>query len=830
MIIKKDIPILYINKVEEESTKESKTLNEPDKIDFVFYWRGFTPVKSHPIDQKIISEIHKQVYNGIYLDEQLKYVGDLMWQLFPQEIQMVLKEFDLDAMSLYKRSESTLPIIIYTDVLDIPWELCITLHGKKQEIKKSYRELYDKDWLTCNWFKKYLVATQIIGVPKCMYEEVDKEREKVLLVVNTSKEFDDLGFLEMHENKDFKEEYAKLTSLIDKLTCKKGVSIELCKCPSKPEDKFKLYNKLKHCDYDLVLYLGSYKHKTKENDEEGIPVYDPQEKRLDYFDVREINITGEAQPLIFLDACRTSIQIAENEVEESDNKVKRFNLSYNLPKHFLDGRASAYIGTFQWIEPVVATAFAKNFLHSVYMRGYDLSRAMYDARIKTGKYFKEKFDETGKVFYNRFCVECSSFSLYGSNEGILVNPFRRKRDKLRILYPKMIGQYFTGFKDEIYSSSIPEISIEEKDDLEEVAQEIETSDTQFLADLSILHATELIHKYRDDKDKKLVIVGALFRLKRGADDCSLYFIKDKKLDKCRFLDHPDHLSAVSVMALSYLRKFEHFEKKGRRKVTEYKNIYSNVMNSLKDNDDEIEPFVLATVYKEKFDREIKEKGWDTKFETISLYDNFRDIIKGTKYEFSGDIPAEILVTRRKDIGQDKELFKEVFTTWAAWKKWEETGGVEDKFLSTQNVIYFFDEEDREATKKFSEFVCNELSGVLPDDVKPLKNEDFLPIRPWIENWEEFCDKQKKCLDLLVGYYKKEIEPLEQKSDSIKEKIETDELDGKLTEHIKEQLRDIELKIAKRQEKYDRFKKEIKRSMTLDELNSIYDKIKKEVTK
>lgn len=721
------VAILTINKIHDSPTI---------RADIIFDWSNFELDRKDPQwSQEIqwehssqefpegdIQAIDSTLIEGIINDKKLKGIGYRIWDLFNENIQKELEKFDLYAEEVYNKSGSLLPLIIFTNLLTIPWGLCITI---RKDLKPEEQK---------NWFRRYIVTTEIYGISNLAEKSKSERKNRVALILKPFKELDDRRMLSNYNEENFLSEYKELLELKDKIESKEEVEISLNECPKNIEDFLMIQDTLAKGEYDLILYLGSY------NYNQGIILEDPTIEKPKYFDIKKMGINKDREQCIFLDACSTSINRCK------DHKMTK--LDCKVPTYLLKQGISAFIGTIQDIQPTVAAVFAKYFLQSLFLQGRSLSRAMYDSRIQTYDYF------TNKLPNEMYKVQSSSFSLYGRNNDILLNSFMYRRKRMILIFPKMIEQYFKGFRSYIYPTSIPGIALRKKNDLQEVVDDIESTNEPFIADISILKAANLISKYRGDKEKEIVIIGGLFRLKSEYSDNTLYFINN--ISNYNLFYSTDPLSSLTAMALAYFLSrgedvYEHFKHKSSHWRMNYNDIYDNVLNSIEDNNYNINPFILATTYKKNFDDELKKRNLKSKFNQIYLYPKFLNILKENypKYMLSRDLPAEVLVTRKKDIEKDKNLYKEVFTSWAKWQVESK-----DKFLKYQNPIFFFTEEDVNSLTTFTKFIYDKLKNSFIEIKEPLnKNRDFIIVQlqkeeviPKIKKeWlEEAINEAKKC--------------------------------------------------------------------------------------
>ncbi len=684
--------------------------NNPFRVKIQFDWTDFeldpedkrfkpkdqlTENRDYSFHEKTVEEIFQVLNKGIISNDDLMIIGYNIWDLFPRNIQQSLEKFDTFADENFAKTKTPLNLIIFTDYLTIPWELCIT-RRKDLTVEQGL-----------NWFKKFIIGNEICDISNLREKaQPPKDRFKAALILKPFKEDNDTEFFSKYNEEAFWTEYESLKKLISEIEKKKDVEISVHECPKKVPDLVKIMDALARAKHDLVLYLGSY------NKRQGIVLYNPATKQPKYFSLKKVGSGSNVRQAIFLDACQTGI-------EAYKQKAKITAFSKN-PSRFLKQGTSAFIGTIQEIQPTVAVVFAKYFLKSLFLKDSSLAKSIYDARIESTNHFKNDLKD------DLYEAQAGSFSLYGQNTDILLNSFRRSREKMVMVFPSMIEDYFKGFLRDIFPSSIPGVIYDKKDSFQDVEKEILQLEKPFIADLPIVQATNLIFKNKGDPEKELVIIGGLFRLKPSFDDCSLYMSKDCP-EKSYFLC-ADPNSFVTIMGLSYLmytlpkRKRRVFEHKSSCRKMPYDAIYENMMNMLDSKDYCTEPFLLASNYKKLFDDELESKKLGI-FKKVSLFPNFLKTLK-TFYpetEPYDNIPAEVLVTRKKDLDKDRRLYEEVFSSWMAYSQSQEEKGA---FLQSQDAIIHFTEEDIEMSIALTTFVLEKLNNSFVEISGKLSREDF----------------------------------------------------------------------------------------------------------
>jgi len=754
--------------------------------------------------------IGKYLNEGIYTKERLEDVGRLIWKLFPVPIQVCLGKFDLYALEV--SSISPISLIIRADILDIPWDLCVTecpteLQNKvSEEINKSKR----KKWFESNWFLKYRTSVELFGnYKKNESENRKREKKNLLLIAKTCKE------LNNNECKDFENEYKKLIELKEKLENKERINIHIHEAPNSVHELKELERDFKEWDYDLVVYLGPYKHKKYKNDTEGMKVDNPITKDPEFIKPEIINMKN--QPLVFLDACCTAKSRFTSKKNDSD-------FSIDLMKYFISSGASAYIGTIQEIETITATVFAERLLNSIFNRASSLSKAMYDARVETYNYFSGSNMPDKEMFL----AECCSFLLCGHSDEILLDSFRYRRTELSFIYPKVAEHYFSGFNEYIYPTSIPGIEVCQEPNVEKVIERIDDIAKPFVADVSIMQAAKLISKYKGKKEEELVIIGGLFRLKKEVNDCSFYYSKNKPLKDYKIFYQEDHLSTVTIMALTYLLDkgfYENFKKKSSQKEMLYEQIYRNKINSIEEGNYDIDPFVLAAEYKSCFDKYIRERGIEDKFISVFLYKYFLNMIeeKYDNYTFFENLPAEVLITRREDVFRDNKLYIDIFSQWGKWKEEKE-----NTFLESQEIIFSFDEKDINTIINFTKFVYCELDGFFSEKEKPLERNDFYVVHSWEENEKELKESREKYLKVIYRYKRYHGYKLNKKLEDTRKQYKEAEKANKIGPGLEKKLNKDEENIVKLENFYSKYSDKINFTKTNKQIEKIRYELKEEL--
>jgi len=610
-------------------------------------------------------------------------IGAQIWRLFPPKIQEQLLQFDVFAQQINERSTSVLPLMIHTDYLSVPWELCITRRDKRKD--------------RVPWYKRFLVATQVYGLSRVDETPSRKEERKKVAVVLTP-------FNLPTEEEELSNEYDSFLKLIQHLRVDYGIDISLYERPKKDDDLYNIESVLRKGTQDLLIYIGG--HST---DKDRLPIYNPLTEKPEYFEIRNINADSPEKRAVFLDACSTAIRKRENDFVCEE------------PERFLT-RSTAYIGTIGDIPATTGIAFARALLRSLFTKGASLAEAFYEARNETFMYLGERYphDEGYKTY-------CPMFALYGRNDDILLNSFRFPRESVDFLYPQMIEPFISRFRGPIYPSSLPVLRLRKKETLEEVVDSIEHADGRFIADLSITHATQLIALCRGNPEKELLIIGGIFRLLPTPSDSTLYIFGD--LAEYSFFYSPDSLATVSIMAISYFLEQgsvgEKFISEGGHRKMKYREIYDNACNAVRIGT-RLEPFILIGSYRQRFEEILKEHDYGDKLKKIPLYSKFLSVLQSEypEFAFSHNLPAEVLVTRRKDVEQDDMMYREIFTKWIHWAKRDK-----EVILPTQEVFIALTEEDKKSLLKFSGFV----SKVLRDKLRvnyALTADDFHIVRAW----------------------------------------------------------------------------------------------------
>jgi pyrimidine deaminase RibD-like protein len=684
-------------------TTVSKT---PLKANITFDWSAF---KLHRLDSQFKLEDQKEhspnhefprneietivttLARGIADENRLRGIGYHIWSLFPANIQSALAKFDSYAERALSRSKSSLRLVIVTDILSIPWELCIT---KREGV--SYEDLL-------HWCTRYEVATEIYGISGLNEATKDKERNKVALILKPFKESDEEKLLQKYKEKSFTREYNRLLESIKEIEGKGGVNITLHECPRSLDELDEIQDTLTDGKHDLVLYLGSYDAK------EGIALYDPMTERPKYFSIKNIGTKGQPEKALFLDACSTAARL----------HGAKGNIEDEIPRRLLEKGICAYIGTIQRIHPTVAAVFARFFLKSLFLRGTSLSAAIRYAINSSEDYFRNQSPE------QRYRVQSCSFSLYGRNNEILLNSFRYRRHEVTLMFPAMVEPYFEGFPWDIFLSSVPSVVLDSKVNLGDIAGAIGSANDPFVADMSILDAAKLISENRGKPGKELVIIGGLFRLRPDGDDAALYLSGDPL--KHGYLSCESPLSFVTAMALTYFRfndeqVYNRLKHRSSCRRTGYTDICDNALTSVEDKDYDLAPFVLATTYKARFDRELAKKGIEHKFTRISLCSTFLETLQRLNYAKLHHPVAEVLVARRQHVENDRNLYREVFARWTDWKR-----DNENKFPSSHELILSLSGDDVQSTVAITKFVSEQLKDSFLGDVGVLSQKDFMML-------------------------------------------------------------------------------------------------------
>lgn len=661
-------------------------------VNITFDWRiveadyqeeRWAQAKECTFTQDTLNTIYEKLAKEPKDEQTLNAIGDQIWRLFPLDITDQFRKFDAFAEEVYKRSKSLVPLIILTDYLTIPWELCITRRPKATE--------------RVPWYKRFLVATQICGLSRPDEKTSETERKRVGIVLTPFP-------LTGEKEEGLSDEYNNLLEVMKYLERQYQVRISLYQCPEQLDELYKIEDALAQGPHDLLIYVGSRAG-------QRITLYNPTTNKPEYFEMRDISSGSNTERAIFLDACSTALKKRDGTFVSEE------------PKEFL-GRNTAYIGTIADIRMTPAIVFANYFLKSLFTRGASLAEALYEARKQADVYLGKRYPER-----EEYRIHSRLFSLYGRNDNILLNSFRYQRKRISFIYPKMVDLFISEFRSSIYPSSLPVVSLKKKDTLKDVVANIERLDGNFIADLSIAHATNLITRYRGDPDKELVIIGGIFRLLPEASDSTLYFWGD--LSDYHFFYSLDPLTTVTIMAITYFidrgEVGSKFVSKGGHRKMNYPEIYSNALNAIQ-HGAAFEPFTLIGSYRKQFEEALEKMDPEVQINRIPLYPEFLDIVqsKYSEYSFSQNLPAEVLVARRKDVEKDVMLYREIFTRWKHWARESQ-----EEILPSQEVFISLTAGDRDSLLKFTRFIAEKLTKYLNIE-GALEESDFCTIEEWGE--------------------------------------------------------------------------------------------------
>ena len=708
--------ILTINQIPGSSYKANITF---DWRSFQLRDKRFKPAeqwvqeRNHPLPKGDLETIRRTLRKGVPDKNTLDGIGFRIWDLFPTNVQECIRKFDVYADSAF----GVLAFIIFTDVLDIPFELCIT---KRKGIARSRMK---------SWSEKYDVGIEILGVSNPAETGIANRRNKLAVILTPFPDLRDKKFLQDCGEGAFSNEYDRLEKTIEEIRQRENIEIEILGCPENIDELHRIEDVLIRGKHNLVLYLGSF------HNEDEMTVYDPSTQTPKYISIKSIETEHGSERAIFLDACRTGIVGTQG----------RQGSAGMIPKHLLEKGLCAYVGTVQEIQPTVGAVFARYFLKSLCLGASSLCRSMHDARTESASYFRDSLPN------ERYRVQSSAFCLYGRNDEILLNSFTHVRPELTLIYPSLVDLYFKGFRGYIYPSSMPEVVLEKKDTLEDVYSAVESAQNPFLADLPILQAARLISKFRGKKDRELVIVGGLFRLRPEVDDSALYFAG--KLSDYDFFYCESPLSLVTAMALTHFRfrereVYDVFKCESGYRRTSYADIHQNALNCLP-RSTKMEPFLLATEHKASFENELRERHVESAFTRVGLYLPFKETLNEQRYALTSNLPAEVLVTRKIDYEADSKLYREFFERWASWQEQSKK-----TFPASHELIFQLTQSDVDTIMTLMRFVSERLQDSFLGKFDQLEQKDFrLPSSPdkrTIEEWRSDCQALvKECKGLLL---------------------------------------------------------------------------------
>jgi hypothetical protein len=600
----------------------------------------------------------------------------------------MLVEFDKFAEISHTDSTSVLPMMISTDITSIPWELCITV---RSEIPANEHK---------NWFQRYEIGTEVLGVSNGVADEEELAKIAVLLQPFQPQLLNDAPTVSRYMGAEAQEEFKSLLSSIDRIQ-QKGIKLDVYKCPTDGTEFDKIRAVLKE-KQGLLLYLGNFNA-----GEHAISIQNPFQQEIDEIEVTQIQGGNRT---VFLDAGRTTLQYGKNPPNDSAQP----SVMSNLPEEFLRKGGLAFIGNSQDLHPVVANAFARHFLDSLTLEATSLAAAIHRARIQCLRQFAKEDQE-------QFSVQSSLFSLYGRSEDAIFSSFGHPRGAVSLIFAEINERYYRGFYKTIFPTSIPAIEPVPVRNWDEVVRKVEQSAGQcFIADLPLVRAANLISTMKtksktQKEENELLIIGGLFRLSKDNDDSVLYIPKKQSKEQGTFWCADTH-SLVTLMAFTY------FGRKGKVYVPMV-NIYDYVLeNAIKlvssERYDQLAPFVLASVYREEFDKFLDDRKLKPNFEIVPLYKEFLTFAED-QFDtiFKADLLADVLVARKKDIQRDRALFEEIYARWTAWHERNKKG-----FPSTQQDFALSIDDNDAATLKALTSLVNKIGSSLGERAFPVKAE------------------------------------------------------------------------------------------------------------
>ena len=364
--------------------------------------------------------IMSKVKEGFSSDKALKDFGEKLWNMLPRPtITNELEAFDSKAKKLEEFSGSKMVLIIETDNLDIPWELCVT----GSDIDEPTNE---------HWFQRYLVSRSISDCYRFCEPETDRQR---ILVIYEPFDLDKIkkenenkykdgkltsdGFDNLKKSLDeFRSHNNKLGDLIEQINSEKNKGFQIT------ERKFPFtygYEELvrqtrgEKGEYDIILYIGSYFEKS-----ESLAIENPVDGKISPFEIKFIDPSGHNRPLIFLDACKTCVE--KEHIPASSDEIE------SLARNFFAKNSAAFVGTFMPIEGCIASTFAYHFLKSVCMEETSLADATLYARTQTHNEYADG-DNISKLRRVQTCA----YTLIGNCVDSLYYSFLHGKKEIKLL-------------------------------------------------------------------------------------------------------------------------------------------------------------------------------------------------------------------------------------------------------------------------------------------------------------------------------------------------------------------------------------------------------------
>lgn len=674
-----------------------------------------------------------KVKEGFSSDKALKDFGEKLWNMLPRPtITNKLEAFDSKAKKVEQFSGSKMVLIIETDNLDIPWELCVT----GSDIDEPTNE---------HWFQRYLVSRSISDCYR--FCEPETGRQRILVIYEP---FDLDKIKEENENKykegkltsdgfdnlkksldEFRSHNNKLGDLIEQINSEKNKGFQIT------ERKFPFrygYEELvrqtrgEKGKYDIILYIGSYFEKS-----ESIAIENPIDGKISPFEIKFIDPSGHNRPLIFLDACKTCVE--KEHIPASSDKIE------SLARNFFAKNSAAFVGTFMPIEGCIASTFAYHFLKSVCVGGASLADATLYARTQTHNEYADG-DNISKLRRVQTCA----YTLVGNCVDSLYYSFLHGKKEIKLLWSDIASPYFESFNDEIYPSGM-DLAEGWCHDFARLVKEFDrlkdSKDLILLVDMPIVYAIEKITKNGSD----WVIINSIFRLQPDKEDATLYYLGDIKEVNTFLLE--DYKSTVSVMAQVYVMNEENGGELYRRfadnpQIMDYEEISNLIITNDKRNtvlkNLGNHAFLLSGKYQDEFEnlRESSKILTDN-IQDVNLYEHFKEIIRKKGYELKKGLPASVLIARREDAKKYHKLFEEILTRWYIWRE-RRFPEKHTRLSEKQEQIYTLDEDDKKALIDFSKLVKdgfkNAIFGEKIDIRSELRKEDFYIVEPRLGEYKK----------------------------------------------------------------------------------------------
>ena len=243
-------------------------------------------------------------------------------------------------------------------------------------------------------------------------------------------------------------------------------------------------------------------------------------------------------------------------------------------------------------------------------------------------------------------------------------------DVLHLFYPRRLHPIYDRFREYITTSSSVTCVYQSLPGYEQIAAQIREFEHPFVAELSLTRAVQLVDASRGTASE-MVVIGSPTSFARGTEIAALFYPQGK-LHEVDHLEIADAFSVNTWLALMFLKSEDvpllrdASRLRARLRVTDYKLIFSYVLEALRAG---VRPLIgpfLAAGYPREFDELLTAS--EGTFEHMRPFDWYMEKVSQV---VDSDPPltlhSRLTVARRRDVERKVVLYTEFTDSWRSWK-------------------------------------------------------------------------------------------------------------------------------------------------------------------